>query len=74
MSLEERLDLEEEQQSESVTQHTFGNREMSYVVKKSAHIEQARRQQQQEHKQERRKVYRSTNKIKGNLRPEGPFS
>lgn len=75
MSLEERLNLEEEQQSESVTQHTPGSREMNYVVKKADHWEQVRRrQQQQEHQQERKKVYRSTDKIKGKLRLKDPFS
>ncbi|KAK8740325.1 hypothetical protein OTU49_002854 [Cherax quadricarinatus] len=62
MTLADRLDMEDS--SENVKQHTFGSLEMNYVIKKAPKFERLR-QQQKEHQEERRKIYRSSAKLKG---------
>ena len=71
MSLSERLGMEDSP-GESIKQHSFGSREMNYVVKKAPKFERLR-QQQKEHQEERRKIRRSTNKLKGKFRVKEPL-
>jgi len=66
LSLADRLSSEAHD-PESVKQHSFGSREMNYVVKKYTPKFERLRQQQQEHHQERRKVRRSAHKLKGKI-------
>lgn len=57
---------------ESIKQHSFGSREMNYVVKREAKFERLR-QRQKEHQEERKKIRRSTNKLKGKFRVKDPL-
>lgn len=71
LPLSERLGMEDTP-GESIKQHSFGSREMNYVIKKAPKFERMR-QQQKEHQEERRKVRRSTNKLKGKFRIKEPL-
>ncbi|XP_063850425.1 nucleolar protein 10-like [Scylla paramamosain] len=71
MPLSERLGMEDSP-GESIKQHSFGSREMNYVIKKAPKFERMR-QQQKEHQEERRKIRRSTNKLKGKFRIKEPL-
>ncbi|MPC26261.1 Nucleolar protein 10 [Portunus trituberculatus] len=71
MPLSERLGMEDIP-GESIKQHSFGSREMNYVIKKAPKFERMR-QQQKEHQEERRKIRRSTNKLKGKFRIKEPL-
>lgn len=66
MTLADRLGMEDDD-TETVKQHSFGSREMNYVVKQAPKFERIR-QQQAEHYEERRKIRRSTAKLKGKFR------
>ncbi|KAG7169607.1 Nucleolar protein 10-like [Homarus americanus] len=71
MTLADRLDMEDDH-PESIKQHTFGSREMNYVVKKAPKFERIK-QQQKEHQEERRKFHRSTAKLKGKFKAKDPI-
>lgn len=71
LPLGERLGMDDSP-GESVKQHSFGSREMNYVVKKVPKFERLR-QRQKEHQQERRKIRRSTDKLKGKFRVKDPL-
>ena len=71
MPLSERLGMEDGP-GESIKQHSFGSREMNYVVRKAPKFERMR-QQQKEHQEERRKIRRSTDKLKGKFRVKDPL-
>lgn len=71
MTLADRLNMEDHN-ADPVKQHTFGSREMSYVVKQAPRLDRFR-QQQQEHHQERRKLQRSSAKLKGKFRIKEPL-
>lgn len=66
MTLADRLEMEDDN-PESIKQHTFGSREMNYVIKKAPKFERIR-QQQKEHHEERRKIRRTTAKLKGKFK------
>ncbi|XP_045605009.2 nucleolar protein 10 isoform X1 [Procambarus clarkii] len=70
MTLADRLDMEVD--TESIKQHTFGSREMNYVIKKAPKFERIK-QQQKEHQEERRKIRRSTTKLKGKFNAKEPL-
>lgn len=69
--LGERLGMDDDP-GESIKQHSFGSREMNYVVKKAPKFERMR-QLQKEHQEERRKIRRSTDKLKGKFRVKDPL-
>ena len=55
-----------------VIQHTFGSREMSYVINEAPKFERLR-QQQEEHHKERKGLLRSTTKLKGKFKIKEPL-
>lgn len=71
MPLGDRLGMDDSP-GESIKQHSFGSREMNYVVKKAPKFERMR-QLQKEHQEERRKIRRSTDKLKGKFRVKDPL-
>ncbi|KAG0721524.1 Nucleolar protein 10 [Chionoecetes opilio] len=71
LPLSERLGLEDSP-GESIKQHSFGSREMNYVVNKAPKFERMR-QLQKKHQEERRQIRRSTDKLKGKFRIKEPL-
>lgn len=71
MTLAERLNIEDDG-GNSVTQHTFGSREMSYVIRKAPKFER-QRQEKEQHYRERRQLRRSSGKLRGKFRIKEPL-
>ncbi|KAK7068919.1 Nucleolar protein 10 [Halocaridina rubra] len=71
MSLADRLNMEDHS-ADSVKHHTFGSREMSYVVKERRNADRYK-QQKEEHFRERKQLQRSASKLKGKFRINAPM-